>query len=95
MKDLKDAREEIGRIDRRMAALFAERMAAARDIAAYKKERGLPVLDEKQEERVLEKNAAYMEDDSLRPYYLAFLRETIRISREYQEKLISEQAEMN
>ena len=42
-----------------MAALFAERMAASRDIAAYKKERGLPVLDEKQEERVLEKNAAY------------------------------------
>ena len=95
MKDLKEAREEIGRIDRRMAELFAERKAAARDIAAYKKERGLPVRDEKQEEKVLERNGALIEDDSLRPYYLAFLRETIRISREYQEKLISEQAEMN
>ena len=44
--DLDESRETIRAIDEQIASLFVERMEAARDIAAYKQEQGLPVEDE-------------------------------------------------
>lgn len=88
MKDLEAARREIQETDRQMADLFQRRMRAVRDVAAYKKEKGLPILDEDQERRVLERNSSYISDQTLMEYYLRFMRETILISREYQGQLI-------
>ena len=48
---LTEARAAIGEADREMARLFVRRMEAVREIAAYKRERGLPILDAAQEER--------------------------------------------
>ena len=47
MNELQEARDVIQGVDRQMAVLFEERMEAVRKVAAYKKERGIPVLDEK------------------------------------------------
>lgn len=88
MKDIQEARDDIRRADRAIAELFVKRMEAVREVAAYKKARGLPVLDAAQEKRVLERNAAYIEDDVLRQYYLRFLQHTMDVSRQYQERLI-------
>ena len=44
MEALRRARQEIDRIDAELARLYTERMAAAREIAACKREAGLPVL---------------------------------------------------
>ena len=49
MGDLEKTRAEIREIDEQMAALFQKRMEVVRDVADYKRERGLPVLDEEQE----------------------------------------------
>ena len=89
MKDLQEAREEIRRVDQEMAVLFERRMTAVREIAAYKKERGIPILDKKQEEQVLERNSACVEDETIRQYYLKFMQDTMAVSRKYQERLIS------
>ena len=45
MKDLKDLRKEITEIDNKMADLFVSRMKLVHQIAEYKMENGLPVLD--------------------------------------------------
>ncbi len=88
MNSLKQAREDINRIDRAMAALFEERMQAAETIAAYKKEHGLHIYDPVREQEVIERNAAYIEDDTLRAYYVNFLQSTMQVSRAFQDRLM-------
>ena len=56
MSELDEARRTIDEVDRQMAALFEERMAAAGRVAAYKEAHGLPVLDAGREAQVVEKN---------------------------------------
>ena len=87
MDKLIKAREEISSIDREMAALFVRRMNAVRDVSEYKSEHGLPIYDAAREESLLAANAALVENDELRGYYVEFLRDTMKISRRFQEKL--------
>ena len=87
---LTDARRIINEVDREMAELFARRMEAAKLVAEYKKERGLPVLDPAREEEVILKNSAYLEGkpEAVKSAYVKFLRETMAISRHYQHRLM-------
>ncbi len=87
MEKIDIAREQINRIDREMASLFVQRMQAVELVSEYKRERGLPVLDQKREDAVIAKNTAYVEDDVLRGYYTDFLKETMKLSRTYQSYL--------
>lgn len=89
MDKLTKARQEINRIDKEMAKLFCERMEAAKDVAQYKKEVGLPILDTTREEEVISQNCALVEDEILRAYYINFLRNNMAISRNYQGRLNS------
>ena len=85
---LNDARAEIKRIDKETARLFEERMCAAKKIAEYKKEHGLPVFDEKQEKAVTERNSALIKNKDILPYYKDFLQNTMEISKKYQRFLV-------
>ena len=85
---LEEARKKIQDIDREIAELFEQRMQAVREIAAFKKEHGFEVTDEAQERRVLERNIAYIRDEQLKPYYLTFMRDTMTVSKQYQEQLM-------
>ena len=91
--DLDESRETIRAIDEQIASLFVERMEAARDIAAYKQERGLPVEDKEQEARVLADRGALVEDEELRPFYLEFLQHTMDVSKSWQRHLMRGGAE--
>lgn len=84
---LKEAREAINRIDCKMAELFEERMIAAQTVAEYKKERGLPIYDEKRENEVVERNGKLIKDPAIRSYYINFIRNTMCVSRSYQSAL--------
>ncbi len=86
---LEDARKTINDIDRQMAELFVRRMRAVETIADYKAKSGIPVLDEEREKQVITRNASYIEDDELRDYYIAFIRDTMRVSRTYQHQLLN------
>ena len=88
-KDLLKARKEINEIDREMADLFVRRMKAVEEVAEYKKERGLAILDEARENEVIRQNASLVEDDTLRGYYVNFLRDTMAVSRSYQGYLMN------
>ena len=84
---LEEAREIINQVDRQMAKLFVERMRAAELVYAHKKEFGLPILDQKREDAVIAANSALVEDDTLREYYVDFLKDTMAISRAYQSRM--------
>ena len=85
---LDKARKEINEIDRQMAELFVKRMRAAEAVADNKKERGLAILDEAREEEIVRQNSALIEDESLREFYINFLRGNMAVSRAYQSRLM-------
>ena len=85
---LQQARAEIDGIDAEMAALFERRMRAVADVARYKAETGKPVFDALREAAVLDKNTARLQDETLRPYYRAFLQEAMAVSRAYQRAML-------
>ncbi len=88
MDKLKQAREIIDEVDQSVAALFCRRMEAARMIAEYKKERGLPIYDGDRERAVIENNAARVPDPELRGYYISLLQSMMGLSRQYQSRLM-------
>ena len=67
---LDEARKIINEVDSEMAKLFVKRMRAAEMVYEYKKEFGLPILDQKREDAVVEKNSAMIEDEVVIGYYI-------------------------
>ena len=55
MNKIEKARVKINEIDREIASLFEERMKAVEDVISYKIENNLPILDEKENKRLLKK----------------------------------------
>jgi len=88
MADIEKARKEINEVDREIARLFERRMAAVREVAEYKRERGLQIEDLNREKEVIERNSELVEDDELRQYFVNFLQMNMDISKQYQHCLI-------
>ena len=86
---LEEARKIINEVDARMAELFVQRMRAAEMVYEHKKEFGLPILDQKREDEVIEKNAALVEDEVLKGYYMDYLKHLMSVSRAYQYRMQS------
>ena len=85
---LQKAREIINRVDREMAKLFTERMEAVKMVAEYKQEHGLEILDPVREEQVIRKNSEYVNDETIRGYYVNFIKNNMEVSRSYQFELM-------
>lgn len=86
MKDLNESRLIIDDIDKKMKELFIKRMETVKDIALYKKQNGLAIFDEKRESTMFERLGSDLDED-LKDYYLDFLKNVVRISKEYQKEL--------
>jgi len=84
---LEEARKIINEVDSQMAELFVKRMRAAEMVYEHKKEFGLPILDSKRERDVIEKNAAQIEDNELKGYYIDYLKHLMSLSRAYQYRM--------
>ena len=89
---LQQARAEIDDIDAQLAALFERRMHAVEKVARYKAETGKAVYDPAREQALLQAGAARVQEEALRPYYTAFLREAMAISRAYQHAILGQNA---
>lgn len=85
-RPLQEAREQINAIDREMARLFEQRMAAVARVAAYKRERGLPILDAQRERQVIARNREYIQDEALRGHYARFMQGVMDVSKAYQRQ---------
>ena len=88
MKSLEESRTAIDTVDREIVRLFEERMVICRDVARYKIDNGMQVLDRAREEKILESRAAMLNDpywtDSVRTLYEGIMA----LSRAEQEKLL-------
>lgn len=87
MRKLDDTRLEIEEIDREMAKLFERRMSCSRDVILYKIENNLPILDEKREALLIEKNSSLV-DEKLKKYYVDYLKSVMNISKDYQKDIL-------
>lgn len=88
MNELTEARKIIDRVDGEMAKLFCERMKAVGMVAEAKRALGLQIFDPVREEEVLRRNAARVEDEELKSYYVNFLKFNMELSRSYQSRLL-------
>ena len=88
MADIYDLRNKINDIDKNMAKLFEERMQIIKEVALYKKSNSMPVLDNNREDEIVNKNSKLISDDSIKSYYVNFIKDTMKISKKYQEKII-------
>lgn len=91
--NLEQSRKTIDEIDHQLTALFAQRMACAGEIAAFKKEHGLPVLDAGRERQKLTAISELVPDElenSARCLYSLIFS----LSRAYQHRLLGNDAEL-
>lgn len=88
MSELQKAREIINKVDKEMARLFEMRMDAAKTVAAYKKENGLPIDDFAREKEIIAKNSDYIENEEYRSYYVNFMKNNIKLSKDLQHRLL-------
>ncbi len=84
---LDEARKIINDVDAQMAALFVKRMRAAEMVYEHKKKMGLPILDQAREAIVIEQNTKRIEDESLKGYYIDYLKNVMSVSRAYQYRM--------
>ncbi|MDO4554909.1 MAG: prephenate dehydratase [Lachnospiraceae bacterium] len=88
MKDLKEIRERIDTIDHELVSLFQERMDCAREVAEYKKGKGMGVYDRKREEEKLVSLSEQVEGFFLKRSIKELFRQIMSISRKYQYQLL-------
>ncbi len=88
MNDLQKAREIINEADKEMARLFERRMDAVKLVTAYKKENGIPIDDFGREAEMIKRNSEYVENEEYKAYYVSFLKNNIKLSKDMQHKLL-------
>ena len=93
MSKLDMLRGAIDEIDSQIVHLFERRMSVTRQVGEYKREIGMPVLDNGRQREVLESKAAMVQDPQLKTG-VSLLYETIMgISRRQQREIVREGAE--
>ena len=88
MKDIERLRLEINEIDEKMAKLFIERMKVVEEIAKYKEKLGIDILDTTREKEVIERNSKRVEKGIIKRYYIKFLEDNMKLSKEYQREIL-------
>ena len=84
---LDEARKIINEVDAEMARLFVKRMRAVETVYEYKKDMGLPILDQRREDAVIERNSRLVEDEVLKEYYIDYQKHLMSVSRAYQSRM--------
>lgn len=84
---LDQIRKEIDQIDQELVALMERRMVCVSEVVAYKKAKGLPVLDQGREREVLEKIGSLVTDEQYRATIQAQFQDMMKLSRDFQEEV--------
>ena len=83
--NLQDIRGQLDQIDNQLIGLFARRMRLVSDVAAYKKENGLPILDSGRERQIINRVSLAAGEDL--EHYAKLLYQTLfSVSRAYQAR---------
>ena len=91
--DLQEIRKQLDQIDDQMIDLFSQRMLLVKDVAFYKKEKGLPILDMGRENAILDR-LTQRAGKELAPYAKRVYQTLFSVSREYQAAHLDQAGEM-
>ena len=83
--DLQEIRTQLNGIDDQMLSLFCRRMALVKDVAAYKIEHQLPVLDANREQAIIDR-VSQAAGEEMGGYARTLFETLMALSRDYQEK---------
>lgn len=81
MDELNKYRNEIDEIDKQMTELFERRMNISKEIAKYKKDQEIGILNAKREEEVIQKNLSYLKNKDYRFILEGFFRNLMNLSK--------------
>lgn len=87
--DLQELRTQIDKIDDQLVHLFVQRMAVSAQVAAYKKEHGLPVLMPAREQDKL-RSLGEIAGPEMAEYVQNLYLTIFELSRNYQSRLNNE-----
>ena len=91
MNELENLRERIDTIDKELITLFEERMNVVNDIAEYKINNNLPILNQNREDIVISKVKAIVKNKDYTDSAINFIKDIMEISKKFQQKIISKQ----
>ncbi len=86
--DINELRQQINDIDHKLVQLFNERMAVSLDVAKYKIENDMPVMDKTRERAILERVASESSPE-ISTYTRMLYSNIFDLSRAYQHKIIN------
>ena len=86
MRDINDTRAEIDSIDDQIIELFKRRMDCAKDVAEYKYENNIPILNVQLEEEIL--SSVQKRGGNYYLYSRMLFEEILSLSRALQEEYI-------
>ena len=86
--DIIELRQQINEIDSQLTELFNKRMGVSLEVAKYKIENNMPVLDKARERELLERVAG-MSEPQLANYTRLLYADILSLSRSYQHKIIN------
>ena len=84
--EIKDLRDTIDSLDKEIVELLVKRMNVSAEVAAYKRQNDMPVLDKAREAALLEKISSLSGD--MNKYTHEIYLEILKQSRAYQEELL-------
>ena len=92
--DIKDLREKLNKIDDTLSGAFKERMEVALEIARFKKENNMPVLDPGRERAVINRLTEGC-DDTIAASMKILYNTLFDLSRSYQHRYMMDGAKLN
>lgn len=84
MEYLKELRGQIDSIDKEIIQLFEKRMEVVLNVAMYKMENNIPILDISREDEVINKNTIHLKNRELEDYLKEFYINLMNLSKNYQ-----------
>jgi len=84
--DLNTFRNKIDETDDSIVKLLMERFAVVKEIAEYKKERGLDIFQQARETEIMKKIADKIDNEEYRDYILKIYSEILDASKSLQRK---------
>ena len=82
--NLDGIREKINTIDEKLVKLFEERMETVSQVAAYKKQHNMKILDSDREKDVIARAVSHLNNPKLETYLRFFMDDLMTLSRQYQ-----------
>jgi chorismate mutase len=81
MNKLEKLRKQIDQLDKELVSILEKRFSIVKLIGEYKKEVGLPILDQKREQEVLDAKKKLV-DDAMWPHYKKIFQLIMDFSKE-------------